>query len=391
MKTGSNFLNTFNDFHIIDNRNLLVIFLVFSYTFSLCYISIITSQNAVSIQTLPHEGDVHFCSYNYFNNQINGGAGLYRGKTLYDPQEDRISYAVSKDAFLTGLFDGTSGEAVVNYISAQNGLLNELANNDKKYEEIFYDFNQSIRVNITPEDVYGDGSAKPPTRTRWAGSTAAVTICKDSLLTILHCGDSRVLCFNNYELLYATKDHNINNENEREKLRKVGIAKFADDNSLVNTYGNHTQLYRAFGLFEYAGLCARPDEWHFSIKNEEKIFVVAFSDGIVENLFKNGITFDNQKFVEILQKLIKSGMDFKSIVKCIVYNVGKLSFEDSIETIIDRLNEPLTIVADNISLLFYEVNKDGRHYPPGTLYHSRLVIFISVGIIISLWLLKYIH
>ena len=125
------------------------------------------------------------------------------------PLEDlSIAWNMPQQGYMLGVFDGHAGSEVAHYVGRNIHLklseyLNQAFTIKQSFEHAFSDIEEHV-VN-----------------TFSGGSTAALVYISKGIAHIVHIGDSRVVFGNNNAVTFATQDHTLKREDERERVLKA--------------------------------------------------------------------------------------------------------------------------------------------------------------------------
>jgi serine/threonine protein phosphatase PrpC len=133
-------------------------------------------------------------------------------------QEDAfaVNYYAEKEIYIFSIFDGHGSAETSNYCRNYfNSFLHQKISLASKItqdllQQAFLDFDKELFLSRVKTNSNVS-----------SGSTATVVIvnCKSKQVHVAHLGDSRVLVFQNQNLLYASRDHNPENETETKRLK----------------------------------------------------------------------------------------------------------------------------------------------------------------------------
>lgn len=149
------------------------------------------------------------------------------------PLEDcSIAWNIPHKGYMLGVFDGHSGGEVAGYVGRNIHLkldeyLDQAFTVQQSFEKAFFDIEEHVI-----KEFHG-------------GSTAALVYISKGIAHIVHIGDSRVVFGNNNAVTFATQDHTLQREDERERILKAKGIILREKN---NTTGQVLGPWRINGL-----------------------------------------------------------------------------------------------------------------------------------------------
>jgi len=196
-------------------------------------------------------------------------------KGARDSMEDANCVCELEHGLLVGLFDGHNGPEAAKYAAEKfPGKMKEALNFFKPkdaFRRVFEELSREIE-KVTE-----------------SGTTALASLLNSESLAWANAGDSRLLIINNNKIVQITKDHRIENPEERKRITGTGIGKIRGLCVTVDGI-NFLEPTRSLGDrdFKKAGVIATPETGKYKIEKGD-LFFVAVCDGISDKVTNEGI------------------------------------------------------------------------------------------------------
>ena len=213
--------------------------------------------------------------------------------------------------FLFCIFDGHGGKEVAEYLknNYENILRKNILQSNYKIEESLNNSFLEIDSELN----------KNREKYKLTGSTATIILIDNNLIYCANVGDSSCFYISNDKIIRMTKEHNVKNEKEVERIKEKGGLIFKG-----KVFGT-LSLTRAIGDFDLKdnGVIANPTISKHEISKNNSKFVVLASDGIWDavskmELFRFSKNYFNSK--DFCTQLVKYAIDKGTMdnISCIV-------------------------------------------------------------------------
>jgi len=185
------------------------------------------------------------------------------------------------------VFDGHGDNAVINFIrSISKEQMNKLLMDPKPIESVANHINNNL----------------PQSRYISSGSTMCMVKIYLNRIECINCGDSQLAIYKNGSLEFISKEHNYENEKERERLKTVATfipssnIKMINPNTLISVYSeyiewdlpnSYTKLACSQSLGHNNITGYFPDHTVIPITQADKFKVIIGSDGLWDMMIKD--------------------------------------------------------------------------------------------------------
>lgn len=228
-------------------------------------------------------------------------------------QEDIKGECTTKNTRVYSLFDGHGGKACARKCAElfNTFLLRELDRGEETHEEILRD---------APKKFHDDNCAF-----HRSGCTASVVLICPEKVWVANVGDSRVVVLqktggNKWRVIYSSPDHNTENPQELERLRKENLLVTKENPFDVPRFPTGLAVTRVIGDSESDGMVSRvPHVVSINMDNKDDYLVVMATDGFWESIANEdlpnlieemeGIEFDNVAYTMTKTALDKGSQD----------------------------------------------------------------------------------
>jgi len=215
-------------------------------------------------------------------NQLSKGQDYIYVDDIIDPTGEKCKVAV--------VFDGHGDSKVINFIRS---ISNENMNNILKLPNPIEKIANYINNHYLIQNTYAS-----------TGSTMCMVKLYSNRIECINCGDSQVAVYKNGSIEYMSREHNYENEKERERLKSVANfvpssnIKMIDYNTLINVYseyiewklpGSNTMLACSQALGHRGVTGYDPEYKVIPITENDQFKVIIGSDGLWDMIMKDDI------------------------------------------------------------------------------------------------------
>lgn len=199
---------------------------------------------------------------------------------------DDVIDITGEECKLGVVFDGHGEDLVINFIrSIPKEQMNKLLVGPKPIESVANYINDSLPINSYSS----------------SGSTMCMVKIYSTRIECINCGDSQVAVYKNGSLEFISKEHNFENQKERERLKTVATfipsanIKITNHDTLISVYSeyiewdlpnSYTKLACSQSLGHYNATGYDPDYTVIPITQNDKFKVVMGSDGLWDMMIK---------------------------------------------------------------------------------------------------------
>uniref|UniRef100_A0A6C0EFZ7 protein-serine/threonine phosphatase n=1 Tax=viral metagenome TaxID=1070528 RepID=A0A6C0EFZ7_9ZZZZ len=209
---------------------------------------------------------------------------------------DEIEDITGEECKVAVVFDGHGNDKVINFIrSISNGIMNLLLKKSNPIQSVANHIN-----NYLLQSSYES-----------SGSTMCMVKIFSNRIECINCGDSQVAVYKNGSLEFLSKEHNYENEKERERLESLvkfvpsSNIKMIDKDTLISVYSeyiewdfpnSYTKLACSQALGHRNSTGHAPDHTVIKITENDTFKVVIGSDGLWEMIMKDDIADVNNLY-----------------------------------------------------------------------------------------------